>query len=141
MPEVVLRSHGAFRNEIQIDKHSLIADEPESAGGTDQGPNPYDLLAAALGACTSMTLTFYAKREKFPLEGAEVRVSHSRSHAKDCADCLTQEGYVHNFDVTIKLEGPLTPEQKQKLLEVARRCPVRKTLTSQIRVTESLKED
>jgi len=140
MSEVVLRSRGSFLTEIQMGEHTLTADEPVSAGGSNKGPNPYDLLAAALGSCTSMTLVFYARREKLPLEGVDLRVTHGRSHAKDCADCLTQEGYVHTFEMTMRLEGPLTPEQKLKLVEVARRCPVRKTLTSQIRVTERLVE-
>jgi len=140
MSEVVLRSRGSFLTEIQMGEHTLTADEPVSAGGSNKGPNPYDLLAAALGSCTSMTLVFYARREKLPLEGVDLRVTHGRSHAKDCADCLTQEGYVHTFEMTMRLEGPLTPEQRLKLVEIARRCPVRKTLTSQIRVTERLVE-
>jgi putative redox protein len=96
------------------------------------------MLAAALGACTSMTLHFFAKREKIPLEGVDVTVTHDRQHAKDCADCTTQSGYIHRFKVEIRLRGTLTEEQKQKLLAIAVRCPVAKTLASEIKVDEVL---
>ena len=135
---VVVRNSGSFRSEIQAGPHHLIADEPASAGGTEQGPTPYDLLSAALGACTSMTLHFYAKREGIPLTGVEVTIANDRMYAKDCADCLTTAGFIHRFDVKLKLDGDLTPEQREKLLSIARRCPVYKTLTSEIRIEESL---
>ena len=138
MEPVIVRSHGSFRNEISIGPHHLIADEPPSAGGNGEGPTPYDLLSASLGVCTSMTLHFYAKREKIPLEGVEVTLLNDRMHAKDCADCLTTAGYIHRFDVSIRLRGALTPEQREKLAGVARRCPVYKTLTSEIRIVETL---
>ena len=107
-------------------------------GGTGQGPTPYDLLAGALGGCTAMTLQFYAKRDGLPLEGADVTVSHDRQHAKDCADCTTQQGYIHRFKVQIGLHGPLSDEQRQKLLTIAARCPVAKTLQSEIKIDEVL---
>jgi putative redox protein len=132
--------HDSFRAEVESGIHRFVIDEPVSVGGTDQGPTPYDLLAGALGGCTSMTLHFYAKREKIPLEGVEVQISHDRTHAKDCADCLTTEGYIHRFDVAIRLDGPLTPEQKQQLLKVAARCPVAKMLQSEIKIDERLME-
>lgn len=135
---VIVRNHGSFRTEIEAGAHSIIADEPKSAGGNDEGPTPYDLLASALGACTSMTLHFYAKREKIPLEGVEAVITNDRMYAKDCADCVTTAGYLHRFDVKLKLLGDLTPEQREKLLGIARRCPVYKTLTSEIRIEESL---
>ena len=116
----------------------MVADEPVTAGGTEAGPTPYDFLAAALGTCTSMTLRVVAVREKIPLEGVEIAVSNDRMHAKDCADCLTQSGYIHRFTVAIKLLGDLTPEQRARMLEVAKRCPVHKTLTSEIRIDERL---
>jgi putative redox protein len=116
----------------------MIADEPASAGGTEAGPTPYDFLAAGLGACTSMTLHFVAKRENIPLEGVEITVENDRMYAKDCADCLTASGYIHRFTVTIKLIGTLTPSQRERMLEIARRCPVHKTLTSEIRIDERL---
>jgi len=135
---VIVRNHGTFRTEIEAGPHSIIADEPKSAGGNDEGPTPYDLLASALGACTSMTLHFYAKREKIPLEGVEAVITNDRMYAKDCADCVTTAGYIHRFDVKLKLLGDLTPEQRETLLGIARRCPVYKTLTSEIRIEESL---
>ena len=137
---IIVRNHGTFRTEIEAGAHSIIADEPKSAGGNDEGPTPYDLLASALGACTSMTLHFYAKREGIPLEGVEVTLLNDRMHAKDCADCLTTAGYIHRFDVSIRLSGSLTPEQREKLAGIARRCPVYKTLTSEIRIGETLVE-
>ena len=135
---VIVRNHGTFRTEIEAGAHSIIADEPKAAGGNDEGPTPYDLLASALGACTSMTLHFYAKREKIPLEGVEAVITNDRMYAKDCADCVTTAGYIHRFDVKLKLLGDLTPEQRETLLGIARRCPVYKTLTSEIRIEESL---
>ena len=135
---VTLRSRGSFRNEVEAGPHHFVLDEPESAGGGAEGPTPYDMLAAALGGCTSMTLHFYAKRENLPLEGVDVTVSHDRQHAKDCADCTTQSGYIHRFRVEIRLLGPLSEEQRQKLFSVAARCPVAKTLASEIKIDEVL---
>jgi uncharacterized OsmC-like protein len=135
---VVVRSRGAFRNEVEAGVHRWVLDEPASAGGTDEGPTPYDMLASALGGCTSMTLAFYARRENLPLEGVDVTVTHDRQSAKDCVDCTTQMGFIHRFHVAIQLHGPLTDEQRQHLLEVAGRCPVKKTLSSEIRIDEVL---
>ncbi|MGZ4810702.1 MAG: OsmC family protein [Thermoanaerobaculia bacterium] len=140
MEPVIVRSSGSFRNEVSAGKHRFVADEPASAGGTDTGPTPYDLLSAALGTCTSMTLNFLAKRENIPLEGVEVSVANDRMHAKDCADCLTTSGYIHRFDVKIRLKGNLTPEQRERLFSTAKRCPVYKTLTNEIRIEETLVE-
>jgi len=137
---VIIKSAGSFRNEVIAGNHTLVIDEPISAGGTDLGATPYDLLAGALGGCTSMTLHFYAKRETIPLEGVEVSITHGREHAKDCTECLTTSGYIHRFDVKIKLSGPLTAEQKAILLGVAKRCPVYKTLSSEIKIEEALVE-
>lgn len=135
---VVVRSKGSFRNEVEAGRHRFVIDEPVEAGGQDEGPTPYDLLAGALAGCTSMTLVFYARREKLPLEGVNVTVTHGRSHARDCADCMTKSGFIHRFNVQIELFGPLTEEQRQKLLAVAGRCPVAKTLSSEIRIDETL---
>jgi uncharacterized OsmC-like protein len=140
MGAVTVRSAGSLRNEIRAGRHQLIADEPVEAGGTDQGPTPYDFLAAALGGCTSMTLQIVARRDAIPLEGVEVAVSVDRVHAKDCADCQSTSGYIHRFTVRIKLLGTLTPEQRTRLADVARRCPVYKTLTSEIKIDEELVE-
>jgi putative redox protein len=135
---VVLHSRGSFRTEVEAGPHHWVLDEPADVGGNGEGPTPYDMLAAALGGCTAMTLNFYAKREKLPLEGVDVTVTHDRQHAKDCADCTTQAGYIHRFKVEIKLLGPLDEEQKQKLLTIAGRCPVARTLSSEMRVDKVL---
>ena len=137
---VIIRSRGSFLNEVEAGSHKFTMDEPLSAGGTDTAATPYDMLAAALGGCTSMTLHFYAKREKLPLEGVDVTVTHDRQHAKDCADCTTQEGYIHRFDVRIRLHGPLSAEQKAQLLTIAGRCPVAKMLRSEIKIDEKLED-
>jgi putative redox protein len=135
---VIVRSRGEFRSDVEAGPHRFIIDEPADAGGTAQGPTPYDLLAAALGGCTSMTLHYYAKREKLPLEGVDVTVSHDRQYAKDCADCVSQAGYLHRFRVEIRLHGDLTPEQRERLLGIANRCPVKKTLSSEIKIDDVL---
>jgi len=140
MQPVIVRSGKSLRNDIEAGPHHMIADEPASAGGTEAGPTPYDFLAAALGTCTSMTLRVVATKESIPLEGVEITVENDRMHAKDCADCLNTSGYIHRFTVTIKLIGILTPAQRERMLEVARRCPVHKTLTSEIRIDERLVE-
>lgn len=138
MAPVIIRSSASFRADITAGNHTLIADEPASAGGTDAGPTPYDLLSAGLGACTAMTLHFVAKRDGIPLEGAEVSVTNDRVYAKDCTACDSREGYIHKFDVQIRLRGNLTPEQRARLLDTARRCPVYKTLTHEIRIEDKL---
>src|SRR5947209_6901304 len=135
---VIVRNNGTFRTEIIAGPHRITCHQPNSAGANEEGPTPYDLLASALGACTSMTLHFYAKRENIPLEGVEATITNDRMYAKDCADCLTTSGFIHRFDVKLKLLGDLTPEQREKLISIARRCPVYKTLTSEIRIEESL---
>ena len=140
MEPVIIRSQRSFKSTVTTGNHTFVVDEPKGAGGTDEGPTPYDLLSAALGSCTSMTLYFVAKRDNIPLEGVEVSVLNDRMHAKDCADCLTTEGYIHRFDVKIRLIGNLTPEQRARLGEIARRCPVYKTLSSEIRIVESVVE-
>ncbi len=138
MGPVVVRAGAAFRNDVEAGNHHLVADEPVEAGGTDAGPTPYDFLAAALGGCTSMTMRVVAKRENIPLDGAEIQITSDRMYAKDCADCTSTTGYIHRFDVRIKLIGNLTDAQRERLLAVAKRCPVAKTLTSEIRIEESL---
>ena len=138
MGPVVVRAGAAFRNDVEAGNHHLVADEPVEAGGTDAGPTPDDFLAAALGGCTSMTMRVVAKRENIPLDGAEIQITSDRMYAKDCADCTSTTGYIHRFDVRIKLIGNLTDAQRERLLAVAKRCPVAKTLTSEIRIEESL---
>jgi putative redox protein len=138
MGPVVLEAGTSFRNVIKAGKHQLIADEPLDAGGTDEGPTPYEFLSAGLGACTSMTMRVIAKRENIPLEGVEIHVTNDRMYAKDCVDCTNNTGYIHRFDVRIKLVGKLTDAQRERLLSVAKRCPVAKTLTSEIKIEETL---
>src|SRR5688572_22829640 len=135
---VVVHLRGGFRSEVEAGPHRWVLDEPVEAGGTGGGPTPYDALAAALGGCTAMTLQFYAKREKLPLEGLDVSVTHDRQHVKDCADCASTQGFIHRFKVEITLHGPLSEEQRQKLLTIAGRCPVAKTLQNEIRIDEVL---
>ena len=130
------RSSASIRVEIDAGGHRLIADEPRDVGGTDEGPTPYDFLSAGLAACTSMTLHIVAKRENIPLEGIEIKVTNDRMYAKDCADCLSATGYIHRFTVEIKLIGNLTDAQRSRLQTIAGRCPVAKTLTSEIKIEE-----
>ena len=129
---------GSFRTELEMGEHHIVADEPASAGGTDQGPTPYDLLGGALAACTAMTLHYYAKREGIQLEEVDVTVANDRVHAKDCADCLTGEGYIHRFDVKLTVKGNLTPEQRARMIEIARKCPVARTLSAEIKIEHRL---
>ena len=135
MPWVLVRGSGSgFAQEIIAGRHRLTADEPADAGGTDTGPHPYELLLAALGACTSITLGMYARRKNWPLEGIVVRLRHSRIHAEDCAECETKEGLLDHIERELELAGPLTVEQRAGLLEVAEKCPVHRMLTSEINI-------
>jgi putative redox protein len=131
---VVRGSAKDFRQQITVGKHDFVADEPASVGGGDAGPDPYDYLLTALGTCTSMTIGLYARRNRMPLEHITVSLSHSRIYAADCEECETKEGMLDRIDVEVKLTGQLTPEQHAKLMEVAARCPVHRTLTSEINI-------
>jgi putative redox protein len=131
---LVRGSAAGFAQEIQAGKHRLHADEPAAAGGADTGPSPYDLLLAALGACTSMTLGAYARRKAWPLEDITVRLRHSKVHAADCSDCETGDGMLDRIERDIHLAGPLTNEQRDKLMEIAGKCPIHRTLTSKIEI-------
>jgi len=134
-PDIVVRGDvRSFEQEIVAGKHRLVADEPVSAGGGDAGPDPYNYLLISLGVCTSMTVGLYARRHQFPLENITVSLSHSRIHAMDCEECATKEGMLDRIDVEIELTGPLTAEQHAKLMEVAAKCPVHRTLTSEINI-------
>ncbi|HEY2143384.1 MAG TPA: OsmC family protein [Candidatus Udaeobacter sp.] len=134
-PHIVVRGDArSFKQEITAGKHRLVADEPVSAGGGDAGPDPYDYLLASLGVCTSMTIGFYARRHQLPLENITVSLSHSRIYAMDCEECETKEGMLDRIDVEVELTGPLTAEQHAKLMEIAAKCPVHRTLTSEINI-------
>ncbi len=132
-----------LQQEIFVGPHRLSADEPPDSGGADRGPNPYDLLLSALGTCTSMTLTMYAQREDLPLRGVSTRLRHSRIHADDCANCETEEGKIDRIEIDIALEGPLDDEQRSKLFEIAEKCPVHRSLTSEtvIRIGDADESD
>jgi putative redox protein len=134
MSEVVVTSLTNLRNEVHYGAgHSFITDEPVAAGGEDAGPDPYTLLLAALGSCISMTVTLYARRKQWALENVTVRLRQSRIHSKDCAECVqNKDGYVHRIERSVSFTGPLTEEQRTRLTEIAHKCPVHKTLTSEI---------
>jgi len=129
---LVRGSATGFAQEILAGPHRMIADEPLSVGGTDTGLSPYDLLLAALGSCTSITVGMYARRKGWPLEEVTVNLRHSKVHAFDCAECETKEGILDRIERDIHFAGKLTTEQRSKLLEIANKCPVHRTLTSEI---------
>ncbi len=128
-----------FFTEIFAKGHAMVADEPLQYGGTDRGPTPYDYLLAGLGACTSMTLQMYARRKKLPLTKAVVRLTHQKIHAKDCEGCETDSGKIDRLEREIELFGELDETQRERLLEIAERCPVHKTLHSEIDIISRLK--
>ncbi|MGZ3481708.1 MAG: OsmC family protein [Myxococcaceae bacterium] len=137
--EVVVQGGASgLRQEISAGGHQLVADEPTSVGGTGTGPTPYDLLLGALGACTSMTLRLYADRHKWPLQGVTVRLSHQRVHRDDCVNCPDTEVWIEQVDRALDLHGPLTEEQRRKLLDIAERCPVHRTLERRMQVRTTL---
>ncbi|HKA89035.1 MAG TPA: OsmC family protein [Haliangiales bacterium] len=140
MSETVVVRGGpdGYRQEISDGRHVFAADEPVEVGGTDAGPGPYGLLLASLGACTSMTLQMYARRKGWPLEGVTVTLRHERIYAKDCEECETEEGMVGRIHRDIAVAGPLTEEQRQALLAIAGKCPVHRTLTSEIVIRTQL---
>ncbi len=121
---------GKYAQRIEVGSHTLFADERTADGGDDTGPSPYELLLAALGACTSMTLRMYADRRQWPLERVTVRLQHDRIHAVDCAECETKSGHIDRIRRVIVLEGPLDSEQRERLLAMADKCPVHRTLRS-----------
>jgi uncharacterized OsmC-like protein len=133
--DVVVRGNAAgFLQEISSGKHQLRADEPANFGGGDTAPGPYDYLLVGLGACTSMTVGLYARTKKWPLKDVTVSLRHSRIHAKDCEECETKNGMLDRIDVEVGLTGELTDEQRAKLLEIAGKCPVHRTLKSEINI-------
>lgn len=137
--DVRVTSRSGLLQDIQVGRHRLLSDEPAAVGGTDQGPSPYELLGAALGACTSMTLRMYARTKGWPLQRVIVTVRHEKIHAQDCASCDTKAVRIDRMEREIALEGPLDAAQKKRLLEIAERCPVHRTLSSKVHVVTRLK--
>lgn len=131
---VVVGDSKGFTQKVQAGKHQLITDEPTSYGGTDSGASPYDLILAALGSCTSMTVGLYARKRGWSVDKITVSLWHSKIHAKDCDDCLTKDGRIDRIEMEIHLDGSLTDEQRAKLMEVAGKCPVHQTLTHEINI-------
>jgi uncharacterized OsmC-like protein/fermentation-respiration switch protein FrsA (DUF1100 family) len=136
---VIETGAGKFQQKITAGRHTLIADEPVAAGGLDTGPGPYDLLLAGLGACTAMTLRLYADRKQLPLERVSVRLEHTRIHAEDCENCETKEGMLDRINKEITVEGPLDADARARLLEIAEKCPVNRTLKSEIDIRGTIR--
>lgn len=132
---------GKFSQDITVGPHLFHADEPPAVGGLNTGPTPYQLLSAALGACTTMTLRIYAAHKKIPLERVSVDIRHDKTHAADCEECETRDGKVDSFEREISLEGDLDDATRARLLEIADKCPVHRTLHSEVRVVTTLKGD
>jgi putative redox protein len=138
MSEVTVTSLSNLRNEVSYGEgRSFVTDEPSALGGEDAGPDPYTLLLAALGSCVSMTVMLYARRKGWPVERVSVRLRQRRVHANDCAECEhAGDGFVHRIEREVTVEGPLDEGQHARLQEIAHKCPVHKTLTSEIVVAE-----
>jgi putative redox protein len=123
-----------FLENVSVGRHRLQADEPLSAGGQDAAPSPYELLLAALGTCKAITARMYAKRKGWPLQGVQVKLSHTKVHAEDCADCERTNSLMDQIEVEIKFQGELSAEQRQVLLAITEKCPVHRTLTSDLQI-------
>lgn len=133
--EVIARTeNGGFLTELSVGGHPMIADEPLSYGGTNLGPTPYDYLSAALAACTTMTLKMYAEHKKLNFDSATVRVMHNKIHARDCDDCDSSSGKIDQFERVLTLEGDLSNDERARMVEIADRCPVHKTLHSEVKI-------
>jgi putative redox protein len=130
----------AFTTEITVRKHGLTADEPPEVGGNDFGPSPYELLSAGLGACTAMTLRMYAKRKKWPLEEVIVHLEHSKNHAEDCLQPDQPDSKIDHFELTLELNGPLSEDQRARMLEIAKKCPVHRTLHDPVKIAAQLRK-
>ncbi|MCS5711275.1 OsmC family protein [Candidatus Berkiella aquae] len=132
---------GKYAQDIIIGQHLLVGDEPVAVGGNDLGPSPYDYLLAALGTCTSMTLRMFADLKKIPLEKVSVKLQHEKKYATDCAECENSTAKIDHIERSITLTGNLSQEQREKLLEIANKCPVHRTLTSKIIITTKLNDN
>lgn len=137
---VVATNDGGLATETEAGRFTMTVDEPEEQGGTDRGPTPYDHLGAALASCTSMTIRMYAERKDIPLESVTTGVSFERVHADDCRDCEHTEGRIHRFDRRVRLAGDLDEDDRTRLLSIANRCPVHRTLEGQIEIHTSLED-
>lgn len=137
-PRVVVTTGAGLRTDVRVRGHQVIADEPPAAGGTDTGPSPYELLIASLAACTSVTARMYADRKGWALDGIEVRVWHQRTNEADPAAPDSRPVQIDSFDVEVRFSGALDPEQRTRLLEIAGRCPVKRTLLGQVRINTRL---
>jgi putative redox protein len=135
---VATTSRGGFVTPVNAAGHALVADEPLSYGGTNLGPTPYDLLSAALATCTTMTLRMYADHKNLDYESFTVAVDHSKVHADDCEDCETTDGKIDEFRRRLTIKGKLAPEVEKRILEIADRCPVHRTLHSEVNVRTEL---
>lgn len=133
---VVRNAAGGYRTEVAAAGHTLVADEPASVGGTEAGPSPYDFLLGAIGSCTAMTVRMYAGRKGWPLEDVTIRLRQGHDYARDCADCATQTVAIPRIEREVELEGPLTDEQRERLMYIASRCPVAQTLEKGIHVVD-----
>ena len=129
---VVVCTEGALCTEMEVNGYALVADEPAALGGTGAGPTPYDYLLAGLGSCTAITVRMYADRKGWPLESVTVRLEHGRIHAKDCEECETNSGRIDRVELELELQGPLVAEQRERLREIAAKCPVKRTLDSEV---------
>jgi putative redox protein len=138
--QVVETGEGPYANRVHAGAHTLRADEPAAAGGRDTGPSPYEWLAGALGACTSITVRMYADRKRWPLDRVRVVVRHRRVHAEDCRDCETKPGHLDRLEREVELTGALDAAQRQRLLEIANRCPVHRTLEAGVAIETRLVE-
>ena len=139
MTSVVVKGGPGLRQEIRVRDKRVVADEPKDVGGGDEGPTPYELLLGALGACTAMTLVLYAGRKGWPIAGVTVELEHDRIHARDCADCESDRGFLDRIRERITVDGPLHEEQRGRLEEIARQCPVRRSLSRDIVVEDELR--
>jgi uncharacterized OsmC-like protein len=137
MVTVTETGRGRFQQTIEAGAHRILADEPVALGGLDSGMSPYELLLAALGACTAMTIRLYAERKGLPLARVSVELRHTRIHAQDCAECETKQGMLDQIERRIRLDGALDVATRQRLIEIAEKCPVHRTLTSEVVIRTS----